>query len=566
MESKRFVTALYGRTSKDDPKRVTIEIQQKTLHDWAARDQMVESIIAEYWDDGVTGKLPLWERPEGKRLLDDVKNGKIQSVAVAYADRFGRTLLDGLQAVKVLEDSGVKLVAVNDGWDARRNDSPLYFQFRMMMAEEEHRRIAQRMSDGKRRAMDRDQAPPGGPVTFGYTLDSRGQLLPEPAQAALVIGVFQMLLCGYSQLEILDWAIKSGIPPGRRFQKRIASSPTVVATHRNAAWHLTKIGKILRNRIYIGQRKWGDRTFTCPALVDPDTFERVQAILAGSPHTGPGKKMDPAHGFMTGRLHCGLCGAKYYHKNNLIKRKNGKSDRYSMYVCDTMRRQVPGSKCNGKMLPVAAMDEQIWEEVEKHMRDPMALITKLVSSNVDLGSMETSLALEESRLLSELAAVEEEVKQTWAEQKANSWPMSWVSQRLNELNERRSVMEATLVESRTSRGALSLSREDNEEMLSNAAKWQAAIENGTLSPEEQMWLVHFLIEGGTVMTYGKGHHKTASTTLKLRLGGMLSLDEVRGKLVDPSLPKDWSYGSDGYATFPITFECQRSLPVSHDSD
>ena len=31
MEIKKFITAFYGRTSKDDPRRVTIEIQQQTL-------------------------------------------------------------------------------------------------------------------------------------------------------------------------------------------------------------------------------------------------------------------------------------------------------------------------------------------------------------------------------------------------------------------------------------------------------------------------------------------------------------------------------------------------------
>src|SRR5262249_24562273 len=132
MHKQRYPTALYGGTSKDDPSRVTTEIQQQALHDWSGRDPLVESVVDEYWDDGVTGKLPLWERPEVKRLLGDIQSGRIKSVAVAYADRFGRTLLDGLQAVKRLEELGVKLVAVNDGWDARRNDSPLYFQVRMI--------------------------------------------------------------------------------------------------------------------------------------------------------------------------------------------------------------------------------------------------------------------------------------------------------------------------------------------------------------------------------------------------------------------------------------------------
>src|SRR5690348_280394 len=125
MQATRYVTALYGRTSKDDDRRVTIEIQQQNLRDWSQRDTSVESVFGEYWDADVSGKLPLWERPEGKRLMEDVNAGRIQSVAVVYVDRFGRTLLDGLQAAAALEKRGVKVVAINDGWDARRNDDPL---------------------------------------------------------------------------------------------------------------------------------------------------------------------------------------------------------------------------------------------------------------------------------------------------------------------------------------------------------------------------------------------------------------------------------------------------------
>jgi site-specific DNA recombinase len=196
-EAKKFVTRLYGRTSKDDPRRVTIDIQRNTLRTWSLNDQLVEHVAAEYWDDGISGKLPLWERPEGKRLLADVRDGldrgEPQCVAVVFADRFGRTLLDGLQAVKILEDMGAKLIASNDGWDSRRNDSPLYFQFRMMLAEEDHRRICQRMEAGKQRAMDRDDAPPGGPLTFGYRVDCRGHFEPDPIEAPIVVRMFEMI-------------------------------------------------------------------------------------------------------------------------------------------------------------------------------------------------------------------------------------------------------------------------------------------------------------------------------------------------------------------------------------
>ena len=51
-------------------------------------EPLVERVVGEFWDDGVTGKLPLWERPAGRLLLEEVQAGRVQAVAVKYADRF----------------------------------------------------------------------------------------------------------------------------------------------------------------------------------------------------------------------------------------------------------------------------------------------------------------------------------------------------------------------------------------------------------------------------------------------------------------------------------------------
>src|SRR5262245_1437455 len=227
----RYRTGLYGRTSKDDRKKVTIDIQKTRLARWAATDDQVAEVAGEYWDDGVSGKVKMADRPDGARLLADVKEGRLDAVAVLYCDRFGRTTKDGLIVADELEDLGVKLTCVEDGWDSRRNDSPLYFQIRLALAEEEHRRIGQRMRDGKSRAMDRDNAPPGGPLTFGYRMDARGQYVIDPVEGPVVIRIFEMALAGLSNFEILAWCQTLGLPAGRKFQRRAEGAEPVVCAH-----------------------------------------------------------------------------------------------------------------------------------------------------------------------------------------------------------------------------------------------------------------------------------------------------------------------------------------------
>jgi site-specific DNA recombinase len=532
---RQFATALYGRTSKDDPKRVTIEIQQQTLREWALRDPLVSSLVGEYWDDGVTGKLPLWERPEGRRLLEDVRAGRIESVAVAYSDRFGRTLLDGLQGVKALEDQGVKLVAVNDGWDARRNDSPLYFQFRMMMAEEEHRRILKRMTDGKLRAMERDGAPPGGPLTFGYTSDAHGRFVMSPVEAPVVIRIFEMALEGYSNQKILAWVLTQGVPAGRKQQKRAPGSlPQVVRGQEGARWHLTKIGRILRDRTYLGERKWGGRVFPCPALVDQETFDRVQ--LACQDRSRPlGTRGHLDKSLLSGMLICAACGEPYYFRANCVRRKDGRMDRYRRYLCDGFRR---GKGCRAKALPADETDEDVWGIVKEYLSNPEELVRKVIAADQQLGAGLADLDAAESRCEAVLAAIEEEVRQVWDEQRANGWPTAWVAPRLNELKARRDGVCAEQAELRRRKATVQLDRDQTEAVVSIVGRIRRRLSEN-LTAEEKAEIVRAVLAGGVVHTTGMGKGRTAEVTILVRWGDLLAPDQPA---CCPKLPSEQCHG------------------------
>ena len=59
-----------------------------------------------YENDGVSGTIPLHERPEGKRLLEDAKQEKFGAVLVSKLDRLGRTLLVIVDAHDRLQGAG----------------------------------------------------------------------------------------------------------------------------------------------------------------------------------------------------------------------------------------------------------------------------------------------------------------------------------------------------------------------------------------------------------------------------------------------------------------------------
>src|ERR671914_1868093 len=73
--------ALYLRVSSEEQRdRETIEIQREFLEPYCELYRF--EVVKTYADDGVSGTIPLHERPEGRQLLNDAKEGKFQAVLV----------------------------------------------------------------------------------------------------------------------------------------------------------------------------------------------------------------------------------------------------------------------------------------------------------------------------------------------------------------------------------------------------------------------------------------------------------------------------------------------------
>lgn len=550
MRRTTYRTALYGRTSRDDPRTVTIEAQQEALRKWATTDKEVSKVCGEYWDAGVSGKVPIAERPDGQRLLHSLDRGEVDSVGILFADRLGRTLLDGLQVAADLEKRGVKLVIVNEGWDARRNDDPLYFQFRLMMAEEEHRRICGRMADGKRRAADRDNAPPGGPLTFGYTMDARGAYVLDPVEAPVVMRIFEMAATGCSNGVILAWVLTLNIRPGRKYRKRSGGAVYISRNHATAKWHLSTIGKILRNRTYLGERRWGDRVFPCPALVDPDTFDRVQVVNRVRSSMYGACKGNPANGLLSGLLTC-QCGTKFYHWSQTTRRRGGGKYSYPVYACDSTRK---GRNCRAKLLPISALDAQVWAGIEQYLADPAALVRRVIAASDQLSTDASALDGEEQRLTESLQGIEDKVAEVWAEQASNDWPMPFVAPKLNALNKQRLAFTAQLDDISHRRATLLLTRDQSAEVTAAIAGIRARLQAG-LTQEEKYHVARLLIAGGRVVTIGTGRSKTAEVTVELRYGDDLVCTAERPT---PGFPNTGDREVRGM-TLPVTFIVGRAV-------
>src|SRR5437773_2906040 len=108
--------AIYLRVSTEEQReRQSIATQRDFAERYCTLHEI--PVAGFYADDGVTGTLPLEQRPEGARLLEDARAKKFDAVLIYKLDRLGREPRLILNAVKELEDLGVEVKSMTEPFD-----------------------------------------------------------------------------------------------------------------------------------------------------------------------------------------------------------------------------------------------------------------------------------------------------------------------------------------------------------------------------------------------------------------------------------------------------------------
>jgi DNA invertase Pin-like site-specific DNA recombinase len=140
--------AIYVRVSTD---KQTVENQVRELHQIAERRGW--QVVEEYHDAGISGAKGRDKRPGLDGMLNDARRRKFDVVMAWAIDRLGRSLVDLLGTIQVLEACGVDLYLDQQSIDTTTPAGRLMFQITGAFAEFERSMIRQRVRAGLKRAI-----------------------------------------------------------------------------------------------------------------------------------------------------------------------------------------------------------------------------------------------------------------------------------------------------------------------------------------------------------------------------------------------------------------------------
>ena len=330
--------ALYCRLSRDDNmdnESNSISNQKKILQK-AAKDKGYTDTTF-FVDDGITGTT--MKRPGFQKMIAAIEAGYISAVFVKDLSRLGRNYIEvGKLTEEFFPLHDVRLVAVSDGVDSDEGEDD-FTPFKNIMNEYYAKDISK-----KRRIVNKMKGNAGIPLSpppYGYIKnpDDPRFWVVDPVAADVVRRIYRMALEGYGLAETAAALGADGIVnPTYYWRSKGTSRGGSKSTLEPTKWGHTTIKKILTTQEYCGDvinfKSYSKsykmkRRIENPeenraiflnvheAIIDRPTWEKVQALKAGTRRKRPTVTQEPSA--FSGVMKCPECGGNlnfHFNQNN----------------------------------------------------------------------------------------------------------------------------------------------------------------------------------------------------------------------------------------------------------
>ena len=282
-----------------------------------------------YVDDGKTGTDT--DREDFQRLLADVYSGRINCVIVKDLSRLSRNYTDAGNLIENLfVRLNVRFISLAEGVDSYRNpDSvsniivPITNVMNDQYCYQTSKKIRQ-VFDMKRRNGEFI----GSYAPYGYVKDPNDKhaLLVDPEAAEVVKSIFSLFLSGMNKRGITYYLNDHGTLCPTAYKQQQGLKYNAPNAQGNPMWSTITIDTILKNRVYVGdmvqgrqrvksykihiqekvpEEEWFIVENTHEAIIDRETFAKVQSLLKRDTRTAPKAKQLY---LFSGFLKCADCG------------------------------------------------------------------------------------------------------------------------------------------------------------------------------------------------------------------------------------------------------------------
>lgn len=337
---------IYVRLSKEDESNNSIANQLREGKQFAKANGYRQYEIYNE-GQGISGGNEIKDRPQLDRMMKDIASKRLGAVWFRHQNRLERNSVTFHLFSALAKKMEIEVFFGDNKADL--NDPTQFLQASIMTAINAYQ-IEMQTAQIRRTLLDNakeGKATGGNHIPYGYRTDDNKYLVIDEETSKIVELIFKRCIEGVGGGRIAKELNEMGVPT------------------KNGAlvWKQPTIHSILKNPAYMGQKRFGDKHYPIPAILDQELWRKAQKQLKHNV-TYKGKRVE--HKYLLKHLvKCGRCG-KTVHILNYDK-----NIRY--YRCSSVRN---GDNCHNPYFRVDALENLVWglfefnnlyEGVESHL-------------------------------------------------------------------------------------------------------------------------------------------------------------------------------------------------------
>ena len=283
------------------------------------------------------------KRPEYRRLLADLKDGRIDAIVIWKIDRLARRYTEMNRVLTMLDDHGGALASVNDSIDTSTPMGQAIVGIMAAMAQAESEATSLRVRRAMASQIARGVVPAGGSRCYGYEKD--GTIIPDEAKH-------------------VRWMADQyiGGMPFRQIAKQLNSKG--VTTSKGNEWSPGSVNQLLRSPRLGGYRLDVDKSQLIPGQWKPILSKKRYSDLHSAlelSHRPSERSTAPKH-LLSGIAVCGICGETL--RPRLWKMPHAKMREFPRLACV----KEPGHKnCGGVTISEEALNRVVYFEMSGYV-------------------------------------------------------------------------------------------------------------------------------------------------------------------------------------------------------
>ena len=384
-----YKTAIYARLSREDNLNgsESIENQLEYIKSYLASRPYLECVDI-YIDNGFTGTD--FDRPNWQRLMEDVKDKKINCIVVKDLSRLGRNYIEtGEFLEKICPFFGIRFIAINDNFDTDTAEAngQLSVSLSNIINDYYAKDISRKVTSALKTKMENGEYI-GSWEKYGYlkSPENKNQLIVNPETAPVVQMIYKWRSEGMSYMGINKKLNDMGIPsPGQYKADRGIVTNNNQKAHK-ILWNKHMVTEILKDTVYLGhlaQRKAGQCLYagipygrfdeqdwivvenTHEALISQELFDKVQeinraAIEKTKANHGKYDYLPKAENIYGKKFTCADCGCVI----KLVRSFSTKKDKaYFTFKCPSYAEHGARA-CTPKKMRKADLDAAVLETIK----------------------------------------------------------------------------------------------------------------------------------------------------------------------------------------------------------